>query len=313
MMNKTAVLYHYYDLNVSYRENMTYFLSVALRNDVDFYIITAGKVLNFEFPKCANLQIIETENINLDYGGYCQAIEILGEKVRKYEEIFFINSSVRGPFFKNKKIDWMRLFTSRFNDKVHLVGSSINILNPDTKDSQEYQRLHGGEPPFIHVQTTAYAMSGCLMRALIGQGFYNQREPLKKSEVIFTYEIGLSQRAMGYGFGIDAVLPKYQGHNYLTLNGDFNPTSRSGDPLRRGAYFGKTPKPRDLVFIKTNRRLIKSYALDWYTLNGLLKVDNKKIKLWVEYHALRRRLILRMVKRSLFACLIVFGLCLLAV
>lgn len=295
-MNKTAVFYHFYDLNKSYRENMIYFLSTALQADADFFIITAGKILNFDFPEYSNLSIIETNNINLDYGGYCQAITILGKQIEKYDNVFFVNSSVRGPFIETKSSDWMSLFISRLNEKNHLVGSSINILDPRTKDSKEYHRLHGGEPPFTHVQTTAYAMSAYLLKALISQGFYSQIDPLKKSEVIFRYEIGLSQRAMDYGSGIDAILPRYQGHNYLTLQQDFNPTSRSGDPLRRGGYFGKTPKPRELVFIKTNRRLIPSYLLDWHTLIGLLRVNKKTIKTWHEYQALKSRLYLRLTK-----------------
>lgn len=285
-MNKVAVFYHYFKVNTTYHENLTYFLSVAWRKDYDFYIIDAGNIEPPKLPELNNIFKISVENKNLDYGGYSQAFNILGEKVKSYEYLFFINSSVRGPFLKNSQDDWASIFLSKLRDNVHLVGSSINILSPETKDSAEYQRQYGGSPPFVHVQTTAYLMTQELITRLIDDNFYKNTEILAKSHLIFMYEIGLSQFVLKSGGNIDCVLPKYSGLDYTESLMDINPTSRFGDPLRRGAYFGRTAEPTELVFIKTNRRLIPVVKLAWITYTGLVNNTNDEIKAWKERRAL---------------------------
>lgn len=279
-MNKTAVFYHYYKVNKTYNENLIFFISVAWREDYDFYIIDAANDETIELPALKNIFKIRVENKNLDYGGYSQAIDIIGERIKSYEYLFFINSSVRGPFMEHGSDDWSIIFLSKLRGNVHLVGSSINILSPETKDSVEYQKQYGGKPPFTHVQTTAYAMTQELFSCLVDNKFYDFTDKITKSNLIFMYELGLSQMVLKSGKNIDCVLPKYSGLDYTITTQDINPTSRFGDPLRRGAYFGKTAKPRELVFIKTNRRLIASLSLAWITYLGLRKDFKKEIKEW---------------------------------
>lgn len=293
-MNKIAVFYHYYKVNRTYHENLIYFISVAWRKDYDFYIIDANKIEAPELPKLNNIFRISVENKNFDYGGYSQAINILGEKVNNYKYLFFINSSVRGPFLENNQYEWTRIFLDKLRDNMQLVGSSINILSPETKYSVEYQRQHGGSPPFVHVQTTAYLMTQELISRLIHDNFYKYTDKLSKSNLIFMYEIGLSQAVLKSGGNIDCVLPKYCGLDYTKPLEDINPTSRFGDPLRRGAYFGRTAKPSELIFIKTNRRLISSFKLAWITYTGLINDTSNEIKDWKE-----RRALLTKTKRRL--------------
>ena len=285
-MNKTAIFYHYYKANQAYHDNLVFFLSNAWRKDYDFYIIDADNIEDISLPELDNILKIEVKNQNFDYGGYSQAINIIGDRIHNYDYLFFINSSVRGPFMKSKRDDWSKAFLSKLRDNVHLVGSSINILSPETKDSVEYQRQFGGVPPFTHLQTTAYLMTQELLSNLIAEKFYKCSEKLSKSNLIFMYEIGLSQHVLRSGGNIDCVLPKYSGFDYTKTVRDINPTSRFGDPLRRGAYFGRTAKPTELIFIKTNRRLISSFKLAWITCVGLRKDFKKEIKDWKEHQNL---------------------------
>ena len=297
-MQKTAVFFHYYELNKNYKDNLTYFISVAWRKELDFYIIDADNNTPPNLPSLPNIYLIRTRNINLDYGGYSQAIKILGDKINQYSNFVFINSSVRGPFIDDSMSDWTKKFTDKLNDEVSLVGSSINILNTRCRDSEEYQKISKGSGPFTHVQTTAYAMTYNMLTILIDSGFYENQTELKKSNVIFKYEIDLSQRVLSLGYNIDAVLPKYSGHDYKRLKTDINPTSKDGDALRRGAYFGKTPKASELIFIKTNRRLLSSYVLAWITYRGLIGPKNKIIKEWAGYKDLLKRVRFKLIKNS---------------
>ena len=309
-MYKSVVFYHFFDLNDKYLENLIYFISTGWNNQSDFYIVDASNKNSPILPPLENLKLIKTKNLNLDYGGYCQAIEALGKKIDKYDELIFINSSVRGPFLKEKTLHWQSQFTSKINNETCLVGSSINILNPSSKDSIDYQNNYGSTPPFTHVQTTAYAISQNFFSELLRSNFYDNKTFSKKSELIQFYEIGLSQRAFILGYNIDCLVPKYSGIDYRKIKNDFNPTSRDGDILRRKAYFGETIKPFDLLFIKTNRRLLNDYKLAWITYKNLSSVENPIIKEWLFYKKLVKKLKLKIISPI---CLGVFLLIIFAI
>lgn len=298
-MNTKIAFFHFYDDQGTYRDNFIYFLSTAWNRDMDFVVVEAGKA-NISYPNLPNLTIITTNNINNDYGGYSQSISILKNKLKFYDEFFFINSSTRGPYLENLSKPWHDIFSEKLKDEVHLVGSSINILEPGCPDSKRYLSSHGGSEPFSHVQTTAYAMSKKLFTRLLNSGFYDIEEQLDKLDVVFEYEIGLSQRVLQWGYNLDCILPKYSGLNYRTLDHDINPTSRRGDPIRRKAYFGKTPKPSELMFIKTNRKLLSKFKLAIMTYKGLSQVEDEAILGWPEFHKLirksRRQIILSLIK-----------------
>ena len=85
--------------------------------------------------------------------------------------------------------------------------------------------------------------------------FFNEEEINdKKFDYIITYkEIALSQIALNNGWNINCILNKYQGLDYIKLNGDINKRSINGDPYFKNAYFGKDIKKEDVIFFKINR------------------------------------------------------------
>ena len=67
MATGTAVIYHYFEKDSMYRDNLTYFLSTAIHAQADYYIIISGKC-SLTLPHFDNVKYIYTENINNDFG-----------------------------------------------------------------------------------------------------------------------------------------------------------------------------------------------------------------------------------------------------
>lgn len=64
-----------------------------------------------------------------------------------------MNASVRGPFMPNGvQITWLNYFLSQLNDKVKLVGTSINCLSNNHPDAKLPGRRYGQ----MHLQVSTY-------------------------------------------------------------------------------------------------------------------------------------------------------------
>lgn len=293
---KAAVFFHYYENNSDYKENLVYFLSVAYREDADYFIIIADHC-SIDLPRRENIRYITTQNRNNDYGGYVSAIKILGDTLNQYDILIFVNSSVRGPFGHHRHpMGWIGAFTKPMAEDVHLVGSSINILSNESTLSIDFSEQYPGYPlPHSHVQTTAYALTKVAFEHLLNIGLYDCDAALPKDDVVIRYELRISQEIKKAGWNMKALLPRYNSIDYRLPHGDINPSSRSGDPLYRGAYFGKTARPRDLLFIKTNRNIISPARMAAYSLIDLLMLSSKSMLPWGE----RRRMMWRLTQRLL--------------
>lgn len=287
----SAVFYHYFEANETYRENFVFFLSVAYSSNLDFFIIISESC-SIDLPKLNNIKYIHTINKNNDFGGYSLALQSL-KTLDDYEFYIFINSSSRGPFVHWNYGDcWTKLFTSRLKGNVHLAGSSINILSPQTQISEVFKNRFDYSPPFSHVQTTAYALSATALKHLVKIGFYSENEALGKDEVICSYELRLSQEIKRNGWNFECcLLSKYNEIDYRLPHADPNFSSLNGDPLYSGAYFGRTATPFELIFIKTNRDLISNPKLLIYSYRSLIRLKNPDILQWTEYNNLKKTIL----------------------
>jgi hypothetical protein len=127
------------------------------------------------FP--SNVRVIRRDNSCFDGGSIGRVLEeypeILSQK--KYKYYFLINSSVRGPFMPRywpESLHWTKAFTQLLNERVKLVGTTINC-----------QRQ-------VHVQSMVLATDQV--------GFDILREektlacPVSMKDAITTYELGSS-------------------------------------------------------------------------------------------------------------------------
>ena len=269
MSGSTAVIYHYFERDLTYKNNLIYFLSVGILKDVDYFIMISGEC-TVALPDWPNVTYIKIENWNNDFGGYIKFFQVTQSD--KYEFFVFINSSVRGPFLPNySESRWVNAFTDRLRGDVHLVGASINILPESATHTRRFSATYGYEPPFVHAQTTAYALSAAAARYLIDIGFYAVERTLTKKEVIVHYELRLSQEIIRHGWNIGSFLPGYDGLNYRKLSMTYpNVSSRNGDVLFEGAFYGRTLSPTEAMFVKVNRNMISEADLNSCTFTSLL-------------------------------------------
>jgi len=268
MQNKILTIYHFFEKDHTYVKNFYHFLRFGYSPNIDYVVVIAGKH-TINLPQFKNLTYLFTENKNNDYGGYCIAIKKV-ENITDYDFVFFINSSVRGPYIPSYMTEnWTSYFTKHLSDEVGLVGVAINILPKHDSLSKFYKEKYGGDGNFSHVQTTAYGMPQKTLRHLINIGFYDLNNCYNKDEVIRDYEIKLSQEVISAGWNIKCLLPEYNTIDYRQPHYDVNPTASKGDPCCSFAYFGRTPHPFELVFIKTNRSMFAEHYLDRLSYSAL--------------------------------------------
>lgn len=293
MMNaaskKICVLYHFHEANPNYVKNFQHFLTFAINRPADYFCIIAGKH-TMALPTLPNITYIYTENKNWDYGGYAK---VLKEHIRidDYEYFAFINSSVRGPFVSPaSNTSWLNSFITHFKEGVGAVGCAINILPPDSIDSIAFGKQYPQfRAPHSHLQTTAYMLSKEALALLLSQRFFDLKDPLSKNQIIYRYEILLTQSLVHGGFNIKCLLPEYNQIDYREPHANINPTSYQGDPSVPDGYFGRTLHPYEGMFVKTQRNLYPEHYLDQLTISMLAqqRPDNNYLHLPNEKEILR--------------------------
>jgi len=258
---KNCIVYHYYEKDETYKDNLRHFLSFAIADQDDYFILISGHCSVTIPENNKNITKVVYPNHNLDYGAYCKFINN-GIKFDEYRFVFFVNSSVRGPFTPPySKYYWPNIFIQEFSKDVGIVGSTINILNPRSHEADNYNKLFGNRK-VTHVQTTAYCLSRESLQRLIDYGFYQEAPQLDKYSIISTYEIRLSQVLISFGYKIRSICPEFNAIELSKDHHDPNPTSANGDMLVDKGYWGRTVHPYEILFIKTNRSLINLEYLD---------------------------------------------------
>lgn len=249
-------IYSYYEKNELYKNNLKYFLDNGLLDNVDYYIIINGDC-SIELEKIKdmeNITILYRENKGFDFGSYCYVLNNIIKK--EYEYYFFINTSVRGPYLKNKSDKWTDLFIDLFyDDKIKVVGTTINIHNPSSFEKDNLQKIYGNKDVFSHVQSMFFCIKHDYLVFLKNNNFFDcqQINQQNMKYIISFKEIGISQNALNNGWNINCIISKYRGLDYLTINENINNTSLEGDPYYKNAYFSETIDPYEVIFFKNSR------------------------------------------------------------
>jgi hypothetical protein len=250
--NKICCLFAYYEKNDMYKENLNFFLNNGIYDEIDYYIIINDKC-TLTLSNKPNIKILYKENKGYDFGAYSYALKTIN---KKYDYYTFINSSVRGPYFKNINIKWYEPFLKLFVNNVKLVGTTINIYSLNTFYNYNLKDYYNHTAPFPHVQSMFFMIDNEYFNYLQKINFFNE-EKLNNitniNEVILYYEFGLSQIALKNNWNINSILEPYKNLDYINIKKDINNTSVNGDPYYTNSYFGKTIDPYDVIFFKNNR------------------------------------------------------------
>lgn len=269
-LSKTAVLFHFYEVDINHRDNLFWFLLLGHKPNTDFFIIINDNP-NLVLPKIQNLTYIHRSNVGYDYGGYSEFFRKYDFK--KYEKIIFLNSSVRGPILPVYVSDWTESFTVSLNNDVGITGVSINILNAQGQEGNLYSNYYKKQAPFCHVQTNAFALNSKSLDILQKNNFWCSNLETKIDTVLH-FEIRLSQLLLDHGLNLKCMLAPYNKLDYRTQVKEINQYSANGDVRYPNSYFGHSVDPYQIMFCTTNRKIYDNNYLDNICLEQLEQLNN---------------------------------------
>lgn len=259
---KNIVFYCYYEKNQEYKDNLKFFLHKGIDPE-NYYVFIINGDITVDIPLSKNIRVITRPNIGYDFGAYSDALKIINTD--EYDYIFFINTSVRGPFlptyFKDK---WTKPFIDMINDKTKLVGTTICISN-------DHQHMNMWKPPYPHVQSMMFAMDQECLQFFKYKGLFNQQYEEDIVKLIARFELTMSMLVLSNGWNIGCLVKEYKDIDYNNINDfpgrkDQLNIEHNGDINYPMGCFGRTPHPFEIIFIKTNRDMcpneIKSLSIN---------------------------------------------------
>lgn len=253
-MLPTLIIYTYFE-TPAYARNLDFFFRVglpAVRGRADVVLVVNGGVCSVPIPQ--GVAVLPRENTGYDAAAWSAAL--LAVDVNAYERFILMNCTVRGPFLPPwaDGVCWADLFLGRLNDQVRAVGTTINVARGSA-----------------HIQTMLIATDRAGLQIWAQAGLVGTLAPFvphpggyaidlawigdaQRIEAIHR-EIDFSQSLVRAGYNIACMLHAYQG---VDFRAPYDPALLAneqvhGDPSFQGGYFGTTPHPFEVVFIKTER------------------------------------------------------------
>ena len=237
-----------------------------------------------------NAFYLQHENLCLDYGtvGWFLENHTVGDpwkrmstspnntdqhkfNLTQYKYFIFMNSSIRGPFFPpyflqfladyqkdfNEIFYWYYIFTQRINDRVKLVGCTINCV------------------PLIHVQSYFLVTDFTGLSVVLKSDERAFACYKSQSEVIMHSEQGISQRILQAHYMITSLLTKH----YPLSFAEGHPCLAAANPYTDKFMDGVSLEPYEVVFVKFNNK------------TGTFDAQNraKLYQKWMEQAALNNR------------------------
>lgn len=230
-MNKILVLYVFH----IYNNRVKYFIDNCIFKDdnIDFLIICNNKNINFNAPNY--VKIIIRDNLGCDFGGWSHGL--LDDNIyQNYDKFIFVNSSVSGPYLKDKNIKWTDIYINGLQNNIKLFGSTINSY---------YNNIL-----YPHVQSYIFSMNKETLEFLIKCNIFSVKEYTSNIEETILYkEIEMSNKIIKNGWNIGSLLKQYKDVDFTK---DISHIKLYDDimfPIYRNILWSED----DLVFIKGNR------------------------------------------------------------
>ena len=272
-MPKTLVIYTTTNIN----ENLLFFLNhgyIENSDNVDFYICfnndDALDILqwqqNITNNNLHNLYLLKRPNLGYDFGAWIDVIySVKNEKQlwESYDYFIILNSTCMGPFlpvYENRS--WVDIFTGMINDKVKLVGPTINVYQ--NKPHVQSYCLCFDKELFMKLKDLNFIIPDHLFK---DKKVYDNC--YVKEDFVEHFEVGMSLNTMKLGYNIKCLLKGYETINYNYIFHNFNEEKETNlpygrvsydvngcvgwDPCANNRYFGITMHPYEVMFYKSNR------------------------------------------------------------
>jgi hypothetical protein len=245
---KTVVSYAYYETNRT-MYNLDFFAQVAIVDvpNMLFIIVVNGHKCSIELPNYDNCIVIKRDNVGFDFGAHRESIDYLLNLYNcvnvndiPYDNFIFINCGVIGPFLPTyypSNMSWTNIFTSKLNDKVKLVGTSLVCF--------EYTASPGKGP---HIEGFCFCLDKIGLDIVMGVEtvFINHKT---KQNAVNDGEYGLSKAIINAGYSLDCLLYKYQEVDWTNKENWVNQNNYT-HPSRVNTYDTITIHPFEVVFHK---------------------------------------------------------------
>lgn len=209
-------------------------------------IISNDKNNLIEIPKFDNVKIMYRDNVGYDFGGWTEAL-ITDKLYDNYDNFIFVNSSVIGPFLRDRNVKWTDVYLEGLKDNVKLFGSTINCINdPHNK---------------AHVQSYIFSMDKETLIYLMDCKIFDMENSTKTfCDTIEQKEILMSRKIIEKGWNIGSLLSCFNGVDFTFKHKSardyknllFGQILFSND-LMFPEYVNYIWNVYDLVFIKGNR------------------------------------------------------------
>lgn len=253
---KTLVTFVHFNRkgNPLYRQNLNFFLKVGLLDDdaIQFNFVINSETGGEEIPERRNISVIKGHNKGYDFGAYKQSIDSIN--YHDFDYFIFINDTCRGPFLPSyipSSCTWVDLFLSHLDDKVKITGPTW--WNRETDKTSLTGKVPPGER--THIQSFCLGTDSTGLECMLDDDIFSlsklNRSMGRKWNIVTRQEVGASQSIIKRGF---KARPFQLSHMTNAEHCDIHKNNR---------YFGMTPHPLEMMFIKTNRindGIIKTYT-----------------------------------------------------
>ena len=246
--------------------NLRYFLKhgvLSVQHGVHFVFNLVGDTPKFLAlaqleSNQSNVEIKRHENMVIDLFVQGDVIrEFLGA-TKRTEHFICLNCGARGPYFPASSDAppsvWTTAFTSRMNERVKAVGSSISC---------EQAR---------HIQTFAVAFhrDGAKLASDLWTSTLHGRNE-NKSVLVDNYEVGLGAKFTAYGYSLaslghdcDSTIDKQMAHNPLLCL-----TNQTARQVR--SIGCKGVEPCEVVFVKFGGEVLRSNLMPQVTIDRVAR------------------------------------------
>jgi hypothetical protein len=237
-MNDIVLIYSYLERPTS-KFNLEFFLT-KLRSNIDYIFVINNFNCSITIPKLPNIEVIRKENKGQDFGAYRTGIDYVAS--RDYKYYFFMNCGAFGPVLPSydQDMDWTKVFTSKINDKVKVVSTSIQYTCWWVKPPRD---IRNNQPS---IQGYFFTMDNQALKTLLSDSivFDYTREDY---DAVFDGEFGIGSCMFRNGYSIDCLLRKYRHIDWSDNRQWVNPGI---DPTRPKQYYGQDINPYEVIFYK---------------------------------------------------------------
>lgn len=237
--NRVLVVYVYSNTNLFSKSNLEFFIHEAVNKsrNVDYYIILQQSNNNTINEK--DLPILPVYAHYITHDDRCYYLGTIGWflssdriHIEDYEYFIFLNSFARGPYLVAyyEYMQWYYAFTRRLNNRIKLVGATLNC------------------EPIIHVESYFWVMDKQGLMILLNNGtiFACARSQF---DARYFREIPASRVIINAGFGIDVMMKKYSAKN-IRQNTNEICINRGNTSLENGIILD----PFEIIFIHFENR-----------------------------------------------------------